>query len=53
MITENSWFAARPSGTEDVYKLYAESFGGPGQLARIQEEAQQILDGVLKEAEGT
>src|SRR5580704_10888846 len=53
VITENSWFAARPSGTEDVYKLYAESFAGPGQLARIQEEAQQILDGVLKEADGT
>ena len=53
VITENGWFAARPSGTEDVYKLYAESFAGPGQLARIQEEAQQILDGVLKEADGT
>jgi phosphoglucomutase len=53
VITEKSWFAARPSGTEDVYKLYAESFAGPGQLARIQGEAQQILDGVLKEAEGT
>ena len=53
VITESGWFAARPSGTEDVYKLYAESFAGPGQLARIQDEAQQILDGVLKEAEGT
>ncbi len=53
VVTENSWFAARPSGTEDVYKLYAESFGGPGQLARIQDEAQQILDRVLKETEGT
>ncbi len=49
VITESGWFAARPSGTEDVYKLYAESFAGPGQLARIQDEAQQILDGVLKE----
>jgi phosphoglucomutase len=49
VITESSWFAARPSGTEDVYKLYAESFQGPGQLARIQAEAQQILDRVLKE----
>jgi phosphoglucomutase len=53
VITESGWFAARPSGTEDVYKLYAESFAGPGQLARIQDEAQQILDGVLKEAGGT
>jgi phosphoglucomutase len=48
VVTESGWFAARPSGTEDVYKLYAESFRGPGHLARIQEEAQQILDGVLK-----
>jgi phosphoglucomutase len=53
VITESGWFAARPSGTEDVYKLYAESFAGPKHLARIQEEAQQILDGVLKEATST
>ncbi len=52
VITESGWFAARPSGTEDVYKLYAESFQGPDQLARIQEEAQHILDGVLKESAG-
>ena len=52
VITESGWFAARPSGTEDVYKLYAESFQGPGQLARIQEEAQHLLDGVLKESSG-
>ena len=52
VITESGWFAARPSGTEDVYKLYAESFQGAGQLARIQEEAQHILDGVLKESSG-
>jgi phosphoglucomutase len=50
VITASGWFAARPSGTEDVYKLYAESFAGPGHLARIQEEAQQILGAVLKEA---
>jgi phosphoglucomutase len=49
VITRSGWFAARPSGTEDVYKLYAESFLGTGQLARIQDEAQQILDTVLKE----
>jgi phosphoglucomutase len=48
VITASGWFAARPSGTEDVYKLYAESFRGPGQLARIQEEAQQIIATVLK-----
>ncbi len=51
MVTESGWFAARPSGTEDVYKLYAESFRGPGHLARIQEDAQQILAGVLKNAD--
>ena len=50
VITATGWFAARPSGTEDVYKLYAESFAGPGQLARIQEEAQQIIATVLKGA---
>jgi phosphoglucomutase len=46
--TEWGWFAARPSGTEDVYKLYAESFRGPGHLARIQSEAQQLLADILK-----
>ena len=45
--TASGWFAARPSGTEDVYKLYAESFRGPDHLARIQHEAQQILETVL------
>ncbi|HKB29503.1 MAG TPA: phosphoglucomutase (alpha-D-glucose-1,6-bisphosphate-dependent) [Streptosporangiaceae bacterium] len=49
VIARSGWFAARPSGTEEVYKLYAESFLGAGHLARIQEEAQQILDTVLKE----
>jgi len=47
VITKSGWFAARPSGTEDVYKLYAESFLGADHLARIQDEAQQILDSVL------
>jgi phosphoglucomutase len=46
--TESGWFAARPSGTEDVYKLYAESFRGPEHLARIQAEAQAILLAVLR-----
>ncbi len=43
VLTENGWFAARPSGTEDVYKLYAESFRGHEHLRHIQEEAQAIL----------
>jgi phosphoglucomutase len=43
VITEQGWFAARPSGTEEVYKLYAESFRGSEHLQRIQEEAQAIL----------
>ena len=43
VVTENGWFAARPSGTEDVYKIYTESFLGPEHLARIQEEAQAIV----------
>jgi phosphoglucomutase len=47
VITERSWFAARPSGTEDVYKIYAESFDGPDQLARVQAEAKQIVDEAL------
>jgi phosphoglucomutase len=47
VVTKSGWFAARPSGTEDVYKLYAESFRGPGHLARIQAEAQEVLARVL------
>jgi len=43
VVTENGWFAARPSGTEDIYKLYAESFLGSDHLKRIQSEAQGIL----------
>jgi phosphoglucomutase len=46
--TENGWFAARPSGTEDIYKIYAESFLGADHLHRIQEEAQSIVDAALK-----
>jgi phosphoglucomutase len=48
VVTESGWFAARPSGTEDVYKLYAESFRGPGHLSRIQGEAQELLAKVLR-----
>jgi phosphoglucomutase len=47
VITSQGWFAARPSGTEAVYKLYAESFEGPAHLARIQEEAQAALQKAL------
>ena len=43
VVLENGWFAARPSGTEEVYKLYAESFTGSDHLRRIQEEAQGII----------
>lgn len=46
--TENGWFAARPSGTENVYKIYAESFQGPDHLRRLLEEAQKIVDETLK-----
>jgi phosphoglucomutase len=47
VTTENAWFAARPSGTEDVYKIYAESFHGPEHLARVQEEAKAVVDAAL------
>ena len=47
VIAENGWFAARPSGTEDVYKIYAETFRGPEHLKRIQEEAQAMVGAVL------
>ncbi len=43
VVTANGWFAARPSGTEDVYKLYAESFLGADHLRKIQEEAQALI----------
>ncbi len=45
--TENAWFAARPSGTEDVYKIYAESFLGSDHLAQVQAEAKALVDEVL------
>jgi phosphoglucomutase len=48
VATESGWFAARPSGTEDVYKIYAESFRGPDHLARIQEEARAVVSAALK-----
>ena len=48
VISENGWFAARPSGTENVYKVYAESFKGPEHLRRIQDDARAIVDAALK-----
>jgi len=47
VVTENAWFAARPSGTEDVYKIYAESFKGPEHLAEVQREAKAIVDAAI------
>lgn len=50
VVTEYGWFAARPSGTEDVYKIYAESFRNEDHLKRIQEEARRLIDRVFEEA---
>jgi phosphoglucomutase len=47
VITENAWFAARPSGTENVYKIYAESFLGTDHLHQVQREAKAIVDAAL------
>jgi phosphoglucomutase len=47
VTTASAWFAARPSGTEDVYKIYAESFSGSEHLAEVQREAQQVVDKVI------
>ncbi|UPO76678.1 phosphoglucomutase (alpha-D-glucose-1,6-bisphosphate-dependent) [Arthrobacter sp. Helios] len=47
VTTENAWFAARPSGTEDVYKIYVESFKGVEHLRQVQDEAKAIVDGVI------
>ena len=49
VVAENGWFAARPSGTEDIYKIYAESFHGEDHLRKIVEEAQAIVNKALKE----
>lgn len=50
VVIENGWFAARPSGTEDIYKIYAESFKGKEHLHRIQEEAQSIVAAAFRAA---
>jgi len=47
VTTESAWFAARPSGTEDVYKIYAESFRGPEHLAQVQDEAREVVSAAL------
>ncbi|MCW2581717.1 MAG: pgm, partial [Klenkia sp.] len=47
VTTENAWFAARPSGTEDVYKVYAESFKGADHLAQVQDEARAVVSAAL------
>ncbi len=47
VTTESAWFAARPSGTEDVYKIYAESFRGPDHLAQVQAEAREVVGAAL------
>ncbi len=48
VCTESAWFAARPSGTEDVYKVYAESFRGPEHLTQVQQEAQAVVTAALR-----
>ncbi len=47
VTTENAWFAARPSGTEDVYKIYAESFKGPEHLTEVQKAAREVVNTVI------
>ncbi len=47
VTTESAWFAARPSGTEDVYKIYAESFKGPEHLSQVQSEAREVVSAAL------
>src|SRR5690606_32666269 len=50
VVTENGWFAARPSGTEEIYKIYTESFRGADHLRRIQEEARAMVDAAFRAA---
>ncbi|AQQ01383.1 phosphoglucomutase, alpha-D-glucose phosphate-specific [Pseudoalteromonas aliena] len=47
VVTENGWFAARPSGTEDIYKIYLESFKGEAHLALLEKEAKKLVDSVI------
>ena len=50
VVTRDGWFAARPSGTENIYKVYTESFKDRAHLVRIQEEAQAIIAEVFRKA---
>jgi phosphoglucomutase len=50
VVSEGGWFAARPSGTEDVYKLYAESYRSAEHLKRLQEEAQAVIQAAFDKA---
>ncbi|WP_027891541.1 phosphoglucomutase (alpha-D-glucose-1,6-bisphosphate-dependent) [Calidithermus chliarophilus] len=50
VVTESAWFAARPSGTEDVYKIYAESFRGTEHLERVMQEAREVVNGAFRAA---
>jgi phosphoglucomutase len=50
VIAESGWFAARPSGTEDVYKIYAESFDDEDHLRQIQQEEKEAIAGLFEEA---
>ena len=50
VVTDEGWFAARPSGTEDIYKIYAESFRGPDHLAKLQDEARTIVEAAFEAA---
>ena len=50
IVTENGWFAARPSGTEDIYKIYAESFKGEAHLEKLQAEAKEIVSAAFERA---
>ena len=53
VLTKNGWFAARPSGTEDVYKIYAESFLGKEHLRKIQDEARAVISKTFAKAAGS
>jgi phosphoglucomutase len=50
VATANAWFAARPSGTEDIFKVYLESFKGPEHLQKVEEEAVSLIQKVFKQA---
>ena len=50
VVARSGWFAARPSGTEDLYKIYAESFHSPDHLRQILREAQMIIDGLVEKS---